>query len=203
MKDRENVVALKRAVVRYVKLAGASLLGAGVLGDGLGALADSVFGQLSREKQTHGSLDFSAGDGGSPVVVGQTAGLSSNPLKDVVNKAVHDGHGLAGNASVRVNLLQDLVHVDGIAFLPPPLALLVPRTGCFSLGGCLLGSLCAWFGRHVSHTNAEPICVHPTPTNYLYQDHMQIGLGAAHPERGCTSRIRLSCAAPSPLPSYK
>ena len=132
----------------------ASLLGAGVLGDGLGALTDGVLGQLSREKQTHGSLDFSAGDGGSPVVVGKTAGLGSDSLKDIVDKAVHDGHGLAGDPSVRVDLLQNLVHVDGIALLPPPLALLVPRTGCFSLRGCLFGSLGAWFGRHVDYTNA-------------------------------------------------
>ena len=145
------MVALKRAVLLGA-LTASSLLGAGVLGDGLGALTDSVLGQLSWQEQADSSLDFSAGDGGTLVVVGKTAGLSCDPLKDVIHEGVHDGHGLAGDTSVRVDLLQDLVHVDGIAFLPLPLALLVPRTGGFSLGGCLLGSLCTWLWRHFDQT---------------------------------------------------
>ena len=125
------------------------LLGRGVLGDSLGALTDSVLGQLTREEETDSSLDLSAGDGGTPVVVGQTACLSSNTLEDVVHEGVHDGHGLAGDSSVRVDLLQHLVDVDGIAFLPPPLALLVTSPHGLSLRGGLLGSLGCGFGRHV------------------------------------------------------
>ena len=40
-----------------------SLLGAGVLGDGLGSLRYSVLGQFTGQKETDGSLDLSAGDG--------------------------------------------------------------------------------------------------------------------------------------------
>ena len=116
------------------------LLAAGVLGHSLGSLRHSVLGQLTREQETDSGLDFTAGDGGAVVVVGQTGGLSSNTLKDVVDKAVHDGHGLAGDTSVGVHLLQHLVDVDGVRLPPPPLPLLVPGTGGLSLGGGLLGS---------------------------------------------------------------
>ena len=54
-------------------------------------------------------------DGGLLVVVGQTRRLSCNTLKDVVDKAVHDAHGTAGDASVGVHLLQDFVDVDPVA----------------------------------------------------------------------------------------
>ena len=102
-----------------------SLFGAGVLGDGLGSLADSVLGQLTGQKETDGSLDLSAGDGGSLVVVGETGCLSGDTLEDVVYEAVHDAHGLAGNSSVGVHLLHDFVDVDAVGFPPLPSAFLV------------------------------------------------------------------------------
>ena len=104
------------------------LLGAGVLGDGFGSLRHSMLCQLSRKEQTHGSLDFSAGDCGAAVVVCQPGSLSSYSLKDVIHKAVHDAHGFAGDSSVRVDLLQHLVDVNGIALLSSPPALLVPSS---------------------------------------------------------------------------
>jgi len=126
--------------VCYAKVT-ASLLAAGVLGDGLGAFTDGVLGQLTGEKQTDSGLDFSAGDRGSLVVVGQTASLGGDTLEDIVDKAVHDGHGLAGNASVGVNLLQHFVDVDGVRFPPPfPPLLVSPSTLGLRLGGGLLGT---------------------------------------------------------------
>jgi len=50
----------------------AFLLGAGVLGDGLGTFRDGVLGQLSGQKETDGRLDFAARDGRALVVVSQT-----------------------------------------------------------------------------------------------------------------------------------
>ena len=67
-----------------------SLLRAGVLCDSFGALTDCVLGQFTREQETNGSLDLSAADGGSLVVVSQSGGLSGNSLKDVVHETVHD-----------------------------------------------------------------------------------------------------------------
>ena len=71
------------------------LLAAGVLGDGLGTLTDSVLGQFTRQEQTDGGLDLSAGDRGSLVVMGKSGGLGGDSLEDVVDKAVHDRHSLA------------------------------------------------------------------------------------------------------------
>ena len=110
-----------------------NLLGAGVLGDGLGAFRDGVFGQFTGQKETYGGLDLAARDGRPLVVVGQTRRLASDALKDVVDERVHDGHGLARDASVGMHLLQHFVDVDGVTFLPLALLLLV------ALGDVLLG----------------------------------------------------------------
>ena len=99
------------------QLTKASLLGAGVLGDSLGSLRDGVLGQLSGQEETDSSLDLPGGDGGPLVVVGKTAGLSSDTLKDLVDKGVHDAHGLGADTGVGVHLLEDLVDVDGIRLL--------------------------------------------------------------------------------------
>ena len=42
------------------------------------------------------------------VVVGELAGLGGDPLEEVVDERVHDGHGLGGDAGVGVHLLQHL-----------------------------------------------------------------------------------------------
>ena len=107
-----KVLALIRAVLIVSQVR--NLLGRGVLGDGLGALRDSVLGQLSGEEEPDSSLDFPGGDGRSLVVVSKFGGLSSDSLEDVVDERVHNAHGLAGYSSVGVHLLQDFVDVDGI-----------------------------------------------------------------------------------------
>ena len=71
-----------------------NLLGAGVLGDSLGTLRDSVLGELTREEEPDSSLDFTRCDGGPLVVVSQTGSLSSDSLKEIIDKRVHDAHGL-------------------------------------------------------------------------------------------------------------
>ena len=69
-----------------------------------------MLGQLSGQEKPDGGLDLPGGDGGPLVVVGELASLGSNPLKQIVDEAVHDAHGLGGDASVRVDLLQHLTH---------------------------------------------------------------------------------------------
>ena len=78
-----------------------------------------MFGELTGQEKPDSSLNLSGGDGRPLVVVSQPRGLCSNPLKDVINERVHDGHGLGGDAGVWVDLLQHLVDVDGVRFLPP------------------------------------------------------------------------------------
>ena len=125
------------------------LLGAGVLGDGLGALRDGVLGELTREEEPDSGLDLAGGDGGPLVVESQTAGLSSDSLKEIVDERVHDAHGLGGDTSVGVDLLQDLVDVDGVGLLPlvPLLLLVALGDGLGGLAG-LLGSFSRNLGRH-------------------------------------------------------
>ena len=125
------------------------LLGAGVLGDGLGALRDGVLGELTREEEPDSGLDLARGDGGPLVVVSQTGGLSGDPLEQVVDERVHDAHGLGGDTGVGVDLLQHLVDVDGIGLLPPLLLLLLVSL-LDGLGGLarLLSSLSGNLGGH-------------------------------------------------------
>ena len=53
-----------------------------------------MFSQFSWEEETDSGLDFPGGDGGPLVVVSKTGSFSGNTLEDVVDKGVHDAHGL-------------------------------------------------------------------------------------------------------------
>lgn len=97
------------------------LLGAGVLRDGLGALGHGVLGQLPGQQQADSGLDLPRRDGRPLVVVGQAGRLAGDALEDIVNKRVHDAHRLGGDAGVGVDLLQNLVDIDGVRLLPGPL----------------------------------------------------------------------------------
>merc|ERR1719400_139360 len=125
------------------------LLGAGIFGDGLGSLRDSVFGQFTGEKEPDGGLDLPGSDGGPLVVVGQFGSLGSDTLKEIIDERVHDAHGFGGDTGVGVHLLQHLVDVDGIRFLTLVLALLsVLSNGLGGLAG-FLGSFSRGLGGHV------------------------------------------------------
>ena len=113
-----------------------SSFAAGVLSDCLGSLADGVLAQLPGKVEADGGLDLAAGDSVLLVVVRQARGLGGDALEDVVHERVHDAHGLAGDAGVGVNLPQNLVDIDGIAFfarLPPVLAFALGLGGRFFL----------------------------------------------------------------------
>ena len=118
-----------------------NLLGAGVLGDGLGSLRDSVLGKLSGEHEADRGLDLPGGEGGLLVVLGELSGLSGDALEDVVDERVHDGHALLGDSSVGVDLLEDLVDVGRVGLN----ALLS------FLGAGLLGGLGGFLGGSLSH----------------------------------------------------
>ena len=99
-----------------------------------------MLGKLAWEQKPDGSLDLPGGDGSPLVVVGKTAGFPGDTLKDVIHERVHDGHGLGRDTGVGVDLLQDLVDVNGVRFLSLLLLFLVASgTGGLSLAG-LLGS---------------------------------------------------------------
>jgi hypothetical protein len=123
-----------------------------------------VLGQLSGQEETDGGLDLPGGDGGALVVVRQAAGLGGDALEDVVDERVHDAHRLGGNAGVGVDLLQHLVDVDGVGFLPLlPLGLLV-RLGDVLLGlARLLGGLSGGFGWHGAAVSVSERALMPFP----------------------------------------
>ena len=140
-------MALKRAV--GVRKQRTSLFRAGVLGNSLGTFRDGMLSQLSRKDQSDCSLDLSAGDSWSLVVMSQSWSLSCNSFKYIINKAVHDAHSLARYTSVRVHLLENFVDVDAIALFPLPFPLLISRPCGLGLS-CLLSSFAAYFWWHVS-----------------------------------------------------
>ena len=125
------------------------LLGGGVFGYSLGSFRDGVFGQFSGEEKSDSGLDFPGGDGGPLVVVSKTGSFGSNALEDVIDKRVHDAHGLGGYTGVGVDLFQDLVDVDSVRLLALAVLLLVSLGN--GLGGlsCLLGGFTGYFWWHV------------------------------------------------------
>lgn len=84
------------------------------------------------------------------VVVSQAGGLGGDALKDVVDERVHDTHGFGRDTSVRMNLLQYFVDVDGVALLASLSSLLaLTALGCLE-SGLLLAFLGSNFARHGS-----------------------------------------------------
>ena len=134
---------------RLLDDAGRHLLAAGVLGDSLGSFADGVLGQFTRQEETNCSLDFARRDRFLLVLERETRSFGSDTLEDVVDEGVHDAHGLGRNSDIGVDLLQDVVDVDGIGLLPLGLLLLVSLGD--GLGGlsCSFGSLSGGLWGHV------------------------------------------------------
>lgn len=119
----------------------------GVLGDSSGTFGDGVLSQFTRQDQSDGGLDLSGRNGGLLVVSSQLGGLGGDSLENVVDERVHDRHGLLGDTSVWVSLLQDLVDVRRVSFLSS-LGLSLWLTGRSGLlgGWFLLGwGLGSWF----------------------------------------------------------
>ena len=125
------------------------LLGGGVFGYSLGSFRYGVFGQFSGKEKSDSGLDFPRCDGGPLVVMSKTGCFSSNALEDVIDKGVHDAHGLGGYTGVGVDLFQDLVDVDSVRLLALAVLLLVSLGN--GLGGlsCLLGGFTGYFWWHV------------------------------------------------------
>jgi len=72
-----------------------------------------VTGQLAGEEELDGGLDFPGREGSSLVESDQLGGLERDSVEGVVDEGVHDVHGLLGDTDVGVDLLEDLVDVDG------------------------------------------------------------------------------------------
>ena len=145
----------------------ATLLGGGVLGDSLGAFRHGVFCKFTRQEEADSSLDLPGSDGGALVVMGQTRGFGSDALEDVIHERVHDGHSLGGDTSVGVDLLEHLVDVDAVGFLPLALLLLVALgDGLLGLAG-LFGSFSGGLGWHAGDAFTRKIGENALGPSYL------------------------------------
>ena len=105
--------------------------------------------QLPGEDKSHGSLDLPGRDRGLLVVAGQAGSLLRELLEDVVYETVHNSHGLAGDADIGVDLLQNFENVDLVSFgaLLRLLLLLLVSGGCGVFGWEFLLRLGLLFGR--------------------------------------------------------
>lgn len=125
-----------------------SLLAAGVLGDSFGALANCVFCEFTGKEKTHSGLNFPGRNGRLLVLKCQAGCLSSNSLEDIVYERVHDAHCFGRDSDIGVNLFQNIVDVDSIAFLSLPLSLLFARsTNLSTFLSCSLLSFLGHFWR--------------------------------------------------------
>jgi len=90
-----------------------------------------VLRQFARKNKPNRSLDFPRGDSRLLIVSSESRRFLSELLEDIIDEAVHDAHGLAGDSNVRVNLLEDLEDVDlvGLNALLHLLLLLVAGAG--------------------------------------------------------------------------
>jgi len=70
-----------------------------------------VLGKFTGEDQANGSLNLARRDGRLLVVGSQLGGLGSDTLEDIIDEGVEDRHSTVGNASVGMDLLQNLVNV--------------------------------------------------------------------------------------------
>ena len=100
-----------------------------------------MFGEFSGEHEADGSLDFPRGKSCLLVVGREFSGLGCDPLEDVIDKRVHDGHSLLGNPGIGVDLLEDLVDVRRVRFNSLLLFLPSGGSGLLGRGGSLLGGL--------------------------------------------------------------
>ena len=87
---------------------------AGVLGDSLGSFTDCVLGQLTWQEESDCSLDLSGGQSLLLVVSDQFGGLAADLLEQIVDEAVHDGHGSLGNTGFGMHLLEHSVDVHTV-----------------------------------------------------------------------------------------
>ena len=71
-----------------------------------------MLGELTGEEKADSGLDLSGGESVLLVVADEAGSFSGGLLEDVVDEGVHDAHGLLGDASLGVDLLEHSVDVD-------------------------------------------------------------------------------------------
>ena len=114
-----------------------------------------MLSELAGQQQTDGGLDLAARDRRSLVVLRESGRFASNALENIIDERIHDRHSLAGDTSVWMYLLQNLVDVDSVTLPSASAVLLVTSTNRLRLRHRLLRALrcCLW--SHISNTQTE------------------------------------------------
>eukprot|EP01084_Bolivina_argentea_P119306 211552_1 len=84
----------------------------GELGDGLGALAHGVAGELGGEHEADGGLHLAGAESLLAVDAGQLGGLGGEALEDIVHEGVDDLLGAAAQGHLGVDALEGAAGVD-------------------------------------------------------------------------------------------
>ena len=95
-------------------------------------------GEFSGEDELDSRLDFSGGESSSLVESDELGAFGGDSVEGVVDEGVHDVHGLLGDTDVGVDLLEDLVDIDGEGFNSSSSSFLFAFSFCFSFGHLIL-----------------------------------------------------------------
>ena len=76
-----------------------------------------MLSKFTRQDEPDCSLDLPRGDSGALIGSGQLGGLGCNALENVIDKGVHDGHGLLGDIGVLMVVSQYFEDVAGVGFV--------------------------------------------------------------------------------------
>ena len=106
-----------------------------------------MLGELPRKEKFDSGLDLTRAHGGPLVVLSKTTGLGSNSSEQIISEGVEDAHGLGGDPSVGVDLLENPVDEDAVRLLPSLPLLLVSLGEVSNIAGHL-GGFSRNLGRH-------------------------------------------------------
>jgi hypothetical protein len=75
-----------------------------------------MFGQFTGKHKSYGGLNFPRRQRGLFVVGGKLPCLAGDPIEDIVDEGIHNGHSLFGNPRVGMDLFQNFVNVRRVRF---------------------------------------------------------------------------------------
>ena len=104
-------------------------LGAGELGDSLGALRDGMLGELTREDEPDGSLDFPGRQCTLTTVADEATSFTGNTVKGVSDEVSKDSHSSLADTSLRVDLSENSDNVGRVRLRPLAVNLLASLLG--------------------------------------------------------------------------
>ena len=76
-----------------------------------------MLSELTWEEELDSRLDRSGRHGSSSGDSDETGGFGAKSVEGVVHEGVHDVHGSSGDSNIWVDLLEDLVDVEGVGLI--------------------------------------------------------------------------------------